>query len=214
MGGFGSGRTGTHNKAEHCRFIEVNRLYREGCLEDGYISGWQWLREGKRVANIGMACNRDILKLDYRVRSFGDDWIDVVERIQIERVPCRYGGTRPYFRCPGIVQGRACGRRVGKLFLLGRYFLCRHCHRIAYTSQSETELDRTYRKRDKRRVAMGAEPGPWGRIPPRPKGMWHRTYQRHIAAIIDADGDASEQFNRVVGGYLDRVNPGWRERGF
>jgi hypothetical protein len=35
------------------------------------------------------------------------------------------------------MSGVACGKRVAKLYALGRYFLCRHCYRLAYDSQSE-----------------------------------------------------------------------------
>jgi hypothetical protein len=31
------------------------------------------------------------------------------------RAPCRFGGAPPYFICPGVVNGIACGRRVAKL---------------------------------------------------------------------------------------------------
>jgi hypothetical protein len=34
-------------------------------------------------------------------------------------MPCRFGGVRPYFVCPGIVNGIACGRRVLKLYGCG-----------------------------------------------------------------------------------------------
>ena len=37
------------------------------------------------------------------------------ETIRITRLPCRFGGTRPYFICPVVVNGIACGRRVAKL---------------------------------------------------------------------------------------------------
>ena len=37
------------------------------------------------------------------------------ETVRIVRVPCRFGGTRPYFICPGVVNGIPCGRRVVKL---------------------------------------------------------------------------------------------------
>lgn len=197
MGGFGSGRTGGRVKAEHCRFIEVNRLHREGCLDAGYRQGWAWSREGVKVASIGMVCNGVVLALGYRL---GEQ--DVAEQIPIERVPCRYGGSRPFFRCPGIVNGRTCMRRVGKLFLHRQYFLCRHCHRLAYASQSETELDRLYRKRDKRRAAMGAEPGAWGHVPPRPKGMWHSTYRKRRDAIFAADRASDEAFEIAAMRYL------------
>jgi hypothetical protein len=44
--------------------------------------------------------------------------------------------------------GPPCGRRVGKLYLppCGRYFGCRHCYRLTYTSCQEShKYDDLYR---------------------------------------------------------------------
>jgi hypothetical protein len=51
----------------------------------------------------------------------------------------RFGGLRWWFVCPLAPSGNACGRRVGKLYLPpgGRYFGCRHCHDLTYTSAQE-----------------------------------------------------------------------------
>lgn len=51
---------------------------------------------------------------------------------------CHLGGARPWFRCNASVGGRACGRRVAKLYLRGHVFACRQCYGLAYASQSET----------------------------------------------------------------------------
>ena len=69
--------------------------------------------------------------------SAGDQWEDVAETVRLVRVPCRFGGSRPYFICPGVVNGITCKRRVAKLHGPGRYFLCRSCYRLAHASQSE-----------------------------------------------------------------------------
>ncbi|HJZ56062.1 MAG TPA: hypothetical protein VKE74_13930 [Gemmataceae bacterium] len=52
---------------------------------------------------------------------------------------CRLGGVRWWFVCPLSVNGVACGRRVRKLYLRGKYFGCRHCHGLAYTSSQESD---------------------------------------------------------------------------
>ena len=51
-----------------------------------------------------------------------------------------FGGLRWWFCCPLRVEGRPCGRRVGKLYLPpgGRYFGCRHCYDLTYTSCQES----------------------------------------------------------------------------
>jgi hypothetical protein len=38
------------------------------------------------------------------VRVSGGEWHDVKETVRIVRIPCRFGGSRPYFACPGVVK--------------------------------------------------------------------------------------------------------------
>ena len=116
------------------------------------------------------------------------------ETVELSFSQCHYGGQRPYFRCPGIVNGLPCNQRVGKLFAGGRYFLCRHCYDIAYSSQSEARYDRMLRKANKRRKALGGEPGTANWIAPKPKGMWHRTYERHRFEIEWCEYQANRLF--------------------
>jgi hypothetical protein len=78
-------------------------------------------RAGERVAWIGARAADERLHLSYRF-SGGGEWEDVAESVRIVRLPCRFGGTRPYFICPGVVNGVFCGRRVAKLHGPGRYF--------------------------------------------------------------------------------------------
>ena len=132
------------------------------CIATGASSrGWrgncQWLRDGEQIAIIGLQAEENRLHLDFEVRLGGGDWESVNETVPITHVPCRYGGTRPYFLCPGVVDGRHCGRRVAKLYALGRYFLCRHCHRLTYASQGESKHDRAVRRLDKRRRRLGGD---------------------------------------------------------
>jgi hypothetical protein len=117
------------------------------------------------------------LMLDYRVRINGRDWEPIKQLVPIDFIDCNYGGQRPYFRCPGVVAGRPCKQRVGKLYAAGRYFLCRHCYDIAHACQSEPRHERLLRRANKLRVALGGEPGAAHWIAFKPKGMWQRTYQ-------------------------------------
>ena len=161
MGGFGSGRPAGsgRGKVEVCRSIDANRLHREGCLKPGRICSKQWMRDGETVASINLRAEHDRLHLTYRVRIGGGDWEDIGESVRIVRVACQYGGVRPYFICPGVVNGRACGRRVAKLYGPGRYFVCRHCNRLGYASQSEGGLDRALRRANAIRQRLGGDPG-------------------------------------------------------
>lgn len=62
-----------------------------------------------------------------------------------------FGGSRAYVQCP-----RCCGQAV---YLYWRHmtFACRRCHRLAYTSQSESVLRRAGRRvrKLKRRIGEG-----------------------------------------------------------
>ena len=102
-------------------------------------------------------------------------------------MPCRFGGTRPYFICPGVVSGISCMRRVVKLYGAGRYFLCRHCYSLAYASQSEDYGDRLLRRVRKIKHRLGGNAGPAAPLPPKPHGMWRRTYERLVGQAVDAD---------------------------
>ena len=143
MGGFGSGRPSGSGggKVEDCLSINVNRLHKAGCLRPGCAGGWHWRRDGERVASIQFSQDGDCLLLSYRVSQHNGDWRDIEQPTPIVWMPCRFGGARPYFICPGVVNGIACGRRVAKLYGAGTYFLCRQCYRLAYASQREDRYD-------------------------------------------------------------------------
>ncbi len=196
MGGFGSGRPSGFGRdtVESCRSIDVNRLHREGCLASGWCGSWEWKRDGERVAWISMRAKENRLVLSYNYRLIGKEWQSVEEPVPIVRVPCRFGGTRPYFICPGVVNGIPCGRRVAKLYGPGRYFLCRHCYRLAYSSQSEGEWDRALRRTNTIRMRLGGDPGMAASFPDRPKGMWRRTYERLCHDAFEAKMVANEAF--------------------
>ncbi len=57
---------------------------------------------------------------------------DYEYKVLLDKTPCNYGGWRYWFICPL----NNCRRRVGKLYLAGKYFGCRHCHDLTYASQN------------------------------------------------------------------------------
>jgi hypothetical protein len=216
MGGSGSGRPSGSGRStvEACRSIDANRLHREGCLHSGWCGGWQWKREGENVASINLRSEANGLHLSYRVRISGGEWEHVVQTVRIVRVPCRLGGARPYFICPGVANGIACGRRVAKLHGRGRYFLCRHCYRLVHTSQREGEGDRALRRANKIRQRLGGDSGMAAPFPPKPKGMWRRTYESLREAAFNAEMHADEAFALQAERLLARIDNPKRKRSF
>jgi hypothetical protein len=216
MGGFGSGRPSGSGRSvvEAWRSIDVNRLCKMGCLTSGWSGSWQWTCDGVRIAWIGLWAEAERLHLTYRVRVGGGDWEDVAETVRIVRVPCRFGGARPYFICPGLVNGVTCRRRVARLHGPGRYFLCRHCYRLAHASQSECVWDRALRRANKIRQRLGGDPGMAAPFPSKPKGMWRRTYERLRERSFDAEMRANEAFVLQAGHLLARIDNTNRKRKF
>jgi hypothetical protein len=190
MGGLGSTRwawISTKDTVESNRRLDINRLRKAGCLQPGYSGSWEWKQDGARVAWIQFRREGDRLVLSYRIRRHGGEWQDVKQPTPIVWRPCRLGGARPYFVCPGIVNRIACGRRVAKLYGAGTYFLCRHCYRLAYASQREDRYDRALRRANKIRMRLGGEPGMASGFPARPKGMHRETYERLQSAALNAE---------------------------
>ena len=197
---------------EACRSLDVNRLHRDGCLRPGWSGSLSWECDGEKVAWIRMRSEENRLVLNYRFRRNDEDWQEVDEPISIIRVPCRYGGRRPYFVCPGVVNGRCCCRRVVKLYGPGRYFLCRHCYRLAYASQSEDAMDRARRRAGKIRIKLGGRSDMPEFNPPKPKGMWHSTYNRLCNKAMAADEEAEEAFEFMAVRLMARLSRRTDER--
>ena len=170
------------------------------------MASWQWSSDGDRVTATNMRAGNDWLHLTYRVRIGGGEWEDVNEIVRIVRVPCRFGGERPYFLCPGVVNGTACGRRFARLYGAGRYFPCRHCYRLAHSSQSEDAQRRSMRRASKIRHRLGRNAGTASPFPPKPKGMWRRTSERLRERALDAEERADEALLIYVAGLLARTN--------
>lgn len=192
MGGFGSGgwnRTGRLTTTD-ALCLDVNRLNRAGVLRPGASGTSSWTRGDEPIGNINITASENCVTLIYRSRVGGEDWTSHNEHVHISWQPCRFGGQRPFFRCPG------CSRRVLYLYGLRRY-LCRHCHQLSYPSQRERDNDRAQRKANRIRERLGGEGG-WQNIPPRPKGMHRRTYDRLIKEIRMADAITDDAAVRLI----------------
>lgn len=57
-------------------------------------------------------------------------------KIMLTTTPCYFGGKRYWFICPFYINGIYCGRRVGVLYLVNKYFACRHCNNLSYSSRN------------------------------------------------------------------------------
>lgn len=178
MGGIGSGnwyRWDKKDTVEDNRSIDVRRWQREGLLIPGQSFSWEWWRQGEKVADIDVRVDSAArVFLSYRYRRNGDEWENLDYPVSLDTTSCTYGGGRYWFRCPAV----GCGRRVALLYLGSRYFACRHCYRLTYTSQRETPNDRLARRANKIREKLEWEPGVFNGFGGKPKGMHRRTFER------------------------------------
>lgn len=158
MGGSGSGRWRWHDKrttVEECLILSACKLARDGVIAQTAGAGalcWTNTATGQRTATLGYSreCQNGlvVLRLRYTVTRRGGEPVDVEELIWLQTTPSAVGGRRWWFTCPLVVNGRSCGRRVGKLYLPSgtRYFGCRHCHDLSYTSCQESHrYDRLFK---------------------------------------------------------------------
>lgn len=179
MGGIGSGnryRYNTKCTVEGRTNLDINRWAREGNLTAGRSFNWQWTWGDGSTSSINVRVESDsAIRLIYRTRSGGEvDWTDIDYSIQLTRTPCRFGGERTWFACPG----RGCGRRVAKLYCVGRYYVCRHCGNLAYSSQREDAGDRALSRAQAIRKRLGGSANMLMPFPAKPKGMHWETYTR------------------------------------
>jgi len=88
--------------------------------------------------NWGTPSERTYVRLNYTHTNYWTkEKSDMNYDIQLESTPCRYGGKRYWFICPLTKNGQYCGRRVGVIYMIGKWFGCRHCGEIAYAKQME-----------------------------------------------------------------------------
>ena len=144
MGGIGGGRQwGGQRKGRSEQYpgLDVRRLQRHGLLLPGQSFQYHWRRKRERAATINLTAleNRVVLRHEHLLSS--PVWNREEYTVQLEWLPCNYGGRRAWFRCP--VSG--CGRRVAILYGNG-IFACRNCHRLAYSSQRIQPWDRALRR--------------------------------------------------------------------
>ena len=109
---------------ESYKTLDVNQLSEKGCLRPGCSSTCRWIVNNED-ASINLRAEAERLCLSYTLRVGDGGCEEMAETISIVHLRCRFGGSRAYFICPGR-DGTECGRRITKLHLSRRYFLCRH----------------------------------------------------------------------------------------
>ena len=84
--------------------------------------------------------------------------------------PCRFGGLRAYFICPG------CQRCTVNLAVWASGLRCGPCANVTYQKRWDTDLTRRVKAANEVSAKLGCST--WIDKPERPKGMHRRTFER------------------------------------
>lgn len=150
MGGLGSGRPGSRSTVESGLTLDIGYMQRKGLLEPYRSGSLEWSRsnggEKHHIASIGYSLDEDgtLLRLRY-TKGSGENAEALNYSVVLLKTPAHFGGFRYWFLCPLV------GCKSGKLSKLylpsgGKYFGCRKCYKLTYTSSNESHsMDRVFR---------------------------------------------------------------------
>lgn len=197
MGGSGSGnwyRWDSKSTTESQHRIDIRWLKNQEYLRSENIGFLSWSRGKKKTGSIGYRMESDRMVLSYRHRSRGGEWENVEQVVLFDLTPCNFGGHRTWLLCP------RCWQRVAVLYGAGKYFWCRHCYNLTYSSQQESRADRLMRKARKIRARLGASNSFMEPILFKPKNMHQKTFDR-----LRKEADNASNLSMVIMGQRLRI---------
>ena len=163
----GAGRPPEHSKTVHFLRLDVRRLSKQGLLSVGNVCKLTW-SPGRTY---------DQRSIWFRVDHHHIELMPTLDTakgsgvlIQLTETLCNFGGSRKWFLCP------ECDKRMATLFLAQRV-ACRKCLDLRYPTQSESELDRIWRRKRRLAARLGSDGSDW-QWHFKPAGMRQTTFDR------------------------------------
>jgi len=141
--------------AEKSNSLKISWLKKNNCfipkqLGGGTVSGVISWGSGENISSIGYTTDisaEKIMREEGSIRLYyiyinqeTGEKEDVECKIRLTTTHCHYGGVRYWFICPLTKNGEYCGRQVGVLYSLGKYYGCRRCGNIAYRDQMKSGM--------------------------------------------------------------------------
>lgn len=206
MGGFGSGRHGGRPTADASRRIDLAWMFRTGRAKAGahLFGSLYWTCGGEPSGSITYTAIMDTpgeerLELTF-TRGSGDDREHVRQTVRLCFTRPQYGGKRWWMICPYR------HIRVGKLYLPpgGDRFASRQAWRLGYQCQRDAARDRPFERLFRLQKKLGSYQG-WEAGLQRPKGMWHRTFERHLERYWELDAQCAIEMMAMMGGLSGRT---------
>lgn len=208
-------RLGTKTTVEDCLTLSLKTLKDDlgRLFTEDRSALWGSVRWSPGNANITRILERRgelvTLRLMYTTTRPSGEKIENDYRVRMTYTVPNYGGRRWWFICPLSIGGKACGRRVGKLYNPpgALYFGCRHCYGLTYESTRESDLDRARRRLERAWYKLGKPQasgrGLWGALPSKPRYMHWETYDRLITQVQRLERAEMHALNARLGLAID-----------
>lgn len=199
MGGYGSGRYGGRPTADSSLRIDLAWMLRTRRAREGFIcsGSLHWTCGGRDTGSISYRAvmnepGMERLELTYS-NMRGGERREVRQTIHLTHSLPNFGGKRWWMLCP------VNGQRVGKLYLPpgGDIFASRQAWRLGYQCQRDASRDRPFERLFRLQRKLGCTQG-WEQPIFKPKGMWERTWQRHLAEYWKLDEQCAIEMMGMV----------------
>lgn len=198
MGGYNSGRWGGRPTTNMSLRIDIGWMIRTGRARPGsLVTGTlSWSIGSEAAGSINYRADMCDPMLSYLHLSYQRtrERETATQSIRLIFTEPNFGGRRWWMVCPSRHV------RVGKLYKPngGDCFAGRKAWRLGYNSQRIERSQRPFEKLFRLQRKLGQEQG-WDAGLERPKGMWHRTFQRHLDQYDELDEQCGLAVARRLG---------------
>lgn len=191
MGNIHSSRPDGKRLVEDCLTLDLAWLMRLGPISAGQAGGGEihWRDGGARIRSARFRL--DLRTFDSAHLTLRGETIN--QTIALVAVPQHFGGHRWWFRCP-VTRERA---RTLHLPPGGTRFASRKAFGLSYRVEWLARFDRPFEKLFRAQRRLGDVQG-LGAGLKRPRGMWNRTYARHVTRFDALDFACAEKIVGLV----------------
>lgn len=185
---------------ENCLTLDLAPLMRLSRVPEGQEGSGElrWSVEGETIGEISFGLDFRMpenarLILNFYAPQINGELKAVKQTIHLAKTRQHLGGYRWWLFCP------ITGKRARTLHLPpnGRIFASREALRLCYRVERLDHFDRAFEKmfRVQRRLR---QPEGLGTTIERPKGMWRRTFERHLERFLKAEIACMDEIGALI----------------
>jgi hypothetical protein len=191
--------------------IAITNLKKWGYFAPGvHHGGVLWLNDNtKSSINLTSYINSDLtgsIILNYTITWYGESEKHFVNYpIIITTTRCNFGNVRQWFVCPINTGGISCSRRSARLYLSGKYFGCRRCHALPFSTQYKHRsgigglFDAVYGYREIEKKIKALRTKYWHGLPTKRHGTLLKRLGRNANTLPQLSADIDKLINKTKG---------------